>query len=191
MIRTLCTDIAGVLLVEGQAYSDHRGWLSRAFDAALHTPLLPHNRAWVQENAIRSMRRVIRGFHFRQDCLEWKLLRVVRGKAYDVVVDLRPDSASYLKWQSFRLADYDHKHLLIPAGCAHGIQAVSAELDFSFHTSAPYDEQLDNGFAWNDPTLAIPWPLTPPILSERDRLAGPIISLVPQFADWFSNSACK
>jgi dTDP-4-dehydrorhamnose 3,5-epimerase len=184
---SVSTEIVGAVLLSADVHADDRGWLQRAFDWRVHGKLLPEPLKWVQENQLRSRQRVIRGFHFRSDSCEWKLLRVVHGWAFDVIVDIRPQSSTFLKWESFLLKDDDHKHLLIPAGCAHAIQALTDPLDFCFATSATYDSALDKGFAWNDPMLNVPWPLTPPILSQRDAAAVSLSEMFPRFDAWFGD----
>jgi dTDP-4-dehydrorhamnose 3,5-epimerase len=158
------------------------------WDVSLHTSLLPPGMSWAQENQLRSCERAIRGFHFRGDLIEWKLVYVVSGEAYDVVVDIRPNSPSFLRWQAFVLDERRNQQILIPPGCAHGIQALSQKIDFVLWTSVPYDSAKDFGFAWNDPTLNVPWPLQPPVLSERDRAAERVETLIPRLHDWFTES---
>jgi dTDP-4-dehydrorhamnose 3,5-epimerase len=158
---------------------DSRGWVMRVADDKWQIPKA-NNLNWVQTTALRSVLGALRGFHFRADLEEWKLVRVISGRAFDVIVDLRPHSVSYLRSVSFDLTDDEPKMLLIPPGCAHAIQAVSPVLDFSLSVTVPYSSEPDRGFRWDDPTVGTIWPIQPPILSDRDSHA-PFLSDISEF----------
>ncbi len=179
------TGIAGLRLIHTRRHLDERGWFSRTYCSA---ELASAGIACppVQENCSRSRRRTIRGLHVRADLSEAKFVRVTRGALFDVVVDLRPASPTYLGWRSFALRDSVPVHLLVPPGCAHGFQVTSAWADVHYAVDAYYRPDLDVTMAWNDPELAIPWPLPRPVLSDRDLSAPTLADLRPRLAEWFA-----
>ena len=129
----------------------------------------PHG--FVQDSLSRSSRGVIRGLHIRGGHGEAKLVRCSYGAVFDVVVDLRPTSPTYLRWESFALDGETQVSLFVPAGCAHGFQARSEVADVAYLIDRPHDPSEDVSIAFDDPALAIPWPLPVTIMSARDRAA--------------------
>ena len=127
--------------------------------------------AFVQDSLSRSARGVVRGLHVRRGDGEAKLVRCSYGAIYDVVVDLRPASPTYLNWESFELRDDEQVTLYVPAGCAHGFQALTDPADVSYKIDCAHDPAEDVSIAFDDPQLAIPWPLPATARSQRDRLA--------------------
>lgn len=134
---------------------------------------------------MRSRRGVVRGLHMRSELSEAKLVRCSRGKVFDVVVDLRPWSPTFLRWESFDLDDERHLQVYIPPGCAHGMQALSEVTDVSYRVDASYDPQLEAALAWNDPEIAIDWPLEDSTMSERDQAAPTLEQIRPRLAEWY------
>ena len=120
------------------------------------------------------MRGVVRGLHVRRGHGEAKLVRCSHGTIFDVVVDLRPGSPTYRNWESFELRDDEQVTIYVPAGCAHGFQALSESADVSYMIDRTHDPAEDVSIAFNDPELAISWPLPVATLSQRDRLAPPL-----------------
>jgi dTDP-4-dehydrorhamnose 3,5-epimerase len=179
------TSIPGLLTIRPRPICDERGWFMRSFSAPQYAAAGIDQAALVQENHSRSRRGVLRGLHTRAELREAKLVRVARGEVFDVVVDLRPASPTFLQWRSFILDDATHLQVRIPAGCAHGFQALSEVADVCYKVDAPYDPALDVTIAWNDPCLAIEWPLSDPLLSERDRLAPPLSAVREHLGEWF------
>ncbi|HLF99064.1 MAG TPA: dTDP-4-dehydrorhamnose 3,5-epimerase family protein [Acidimicrobiia bacterium] len=168
---------------------DERGWFLRVFDAASYAAAgIDHTRL-VQENQSRSKRRTIRGLHGRCALSEAKLIRCVRGSLFDVVVDLRPWSPTFLQWESFDLDDDTHTQIYVPAGFAHGFQALAEPTDIGYRVDSPYDPALDVAVAFDDPDLAIPWPLDDPIVSERDRDAPRLSDIRDQLTNWYGTDA--
>ncbi|KAA0939363.1 dTDP-4-dehydrorhamnose 3,5-epimerase [Streptomyces apricus] len=163
--------IAGAYLFEPTPYADERGFFSRTFDADVvrSVGLDPH--AFVQDSVSRSARGVLRGLHLRSGAGEAKLVRCSYGKVFDVVVDLRPDSPTYRNVATFELSDETQATLYIPAGCAHGFQALTATADTSYRIDRPHDPAEDVTIAFDDPELAIAWPLPVTSMSPRDREA--------------------
>jgi dTDP-4-dehydrorhamnose 3,5-epimerase len=167
-------DIAGALLLRPTPHADERGFFCRTFDAEVLRSAGLNPDAFIQHSLSRSVRGVVRGLHVRRGDGEAKLVRCSYGAIFDVVVDLRPDSPSYGKWESFELRDDSQVTLYVPAGCAHGFQALTDTADVSYMIDRPHDPSEDVSIAFDDPGLAIPWPLPVTIMSSRDRLAPPL-----------------
>lgn len=109
----------------------------------------------------------------------------MRAAIFEVVVDLRPWSSTFGRWEQFWLDDEAHRQILVPPGCAHGFQVVSDLADICYKHDAVYAPELEAGMAWNDPELAVPWPLPDPILSMRDRQAPSLAEIRPALASWY------
>lgn len=166
--------IAGVLVFRPQLHVDERGFFCRTFDADITRAAGIDPAAFTQDSLSRSARGVVRGLHTRRGSGETKLVRCSYGAIFDVVLDLRTDSPTYLSWESFDLRDDEQVTLYIPAGCAHGFQALSDPADISYRIDRPHDPSEDVSVAFDDPDLAIPWPLPVAFVSERDRSAPPL-----------------
>lgn len=171
--------IAGALLFEPVPHVDERGFFCRTFDAAIMRDAGINPNAFVQDSLSRSALGVVRGLHLRRGAGEAKLVRCSYGAIFDVVVDLRPSSPTYRNWESFELGDDAQTSLYIPAGCAHGFQALTATADVSYRIDRPHDPSEDVSIAFDDAELAIPWPLPVAAVSERDRVAPPLAAFTP------------
>lgn len=181
------TSIHGVKLIQPEPRPDERGFFVRVFDAELYAEAgIDHTRL-VQENQSRSRRRTIRGLHTRSNLTESKLIRCARGEIFDVVVDLRPWSPTFLRWERFLLDDVTFAQLWVPPGCAHGFQALSDVADVCYRVDAAYDPTVDVAVLYCDPELAIPWPLPEPIVSARDRAAPPLAEVRPLLEEWYGS----
>ncbi len=165
--------IAGALLFVPTPHVDERGFFSRTFDAEVMRAA-GVDPAFAQDSLSRSVRGVVRGLHVRRGDGEAKLVRCSYGAIFDVIVDLRPASPTYRNWESFELRDSGQVSLYVPAGCAHGFQALTDPADVSYRIDRPHDPAEDVSIAYDDPELAIPWPLPVTIRSEQDRLAPPL-----------------
>jgi dTDP-4-dehydrorhamnose 3,5-epimerase len=173
--------IAGALLLRPTPHVDERGFFSRTFDAAVMRAAGIDPAGFVQDSISRSGRGVLRGLHLRGGPGEAKLIRCSYGAIFDVVVDLRPASPTYRNWESFELRDTEQASLYIPAGCAHGFQALTDPADVSYRIDREHDPSQDVTIAYDDPGLAIPWPLPITAMSDRDRRASPLLcSVLPQ-----------
>jgi dTDP-4-dehydrorhamnose 3,5-epimerase len=150
---------------------DERGFFCRTFDAEVMRAAGIDPAAFAQDSISRSARGVIRGLHVRRGDGEAKLVRCSYGAIFDVVVDLRPSSPTQGNWESFALRDDEQVTLYVPAGCAHGFQALTGPADVSYRIDRRHDPAEDVSIAFDDPELAIPWPLPAAARSERDRLA--------------------
>ncbi|MFD7666045.1 dTDP-4-dehydrorhamnose 3,5-epimerase [Streptomyces sp. NPDC059788] len=163
--------IAGAYLFEPTPYADERGFFCRTFDADVVRSVGLDPDAFVQDSLSRSVRGVLRGLHLRSGAGEAKLVRCSYGRIFDVVVDLRTDSPTYRSVATFELSGETQTTLYVPAGCAHGFQALTETADTSYRIDRPHDPAEDVTIAFDDPELAIDWPLAPTTMSERDRKA--------------------
>jgi dTDP-4-dehydrorhamnose 3,5-epimerase len=171
MPRRVDTEIEGLVLIEPEVHGDERGFLLETFRTERWRELGVIEE-FVQENHSRSTRRgTLRGLHFQTEPGQAKLVRCLRGRIWDVAVDLRRDSPTYRRWEGHELDDERHRQLLVPAGFGHGFCVLSDVADVAYKLSSPYAPQTEGGIAWDDPEIAIEWPIADPILSERDRAA--------------------
>ncbi len=169
-IERLATEIEGLVLLEASAHGDERGFLVESFRAERWAEL-GVDCEFVQDNHSRSTRGILRGLHFQTSPGQAKLVRCVRGSIWDVAVDLRRDSPAYGKWEGHELSDSNHRQLFVPVGFAHGFCVLSDLADVSYKLSSYYDPATEAGIAWDDPDIAIEWPVPDPQTSERDRSA--------------------
>ena len=163
--------IAGALLLTPTPHVDERGFFSRTFDADIVRSAGIDPAGFVQDSLSRSVRGVVRGLHVRRGEGESKLVRCSYGAVFDVIVDLRPGSPTYGNWESFQLRDEKQVSVYVPAGCAHGFQALTEPADVSYRIDRPHDPTEDVSIRFDDPELAIPWPLPPTLMSPRDKSA--------------------
>jgi dTDP-4-dehydrorhamnose 3,5-epimerase len=168
--------IAGALLFRPLPHRDERGFFSRTFDRDIVRAAGLDPDAFVQDSLSRSRRGVVRGMHVRSGAGEAKLVRCSYGSVFDVVVDLRPDSPTYLNREVFDLTGDNQVTVYVPAGCAHGFQALTEPADVSYRIDRAHDPSEDVSIRFDDPDLAIPWPLPVTLMSERD-LAAPTLAL--------------
>jgi len=159
----------GLLLIELAIHRDERGFFAERFHLAEFAARgLPTH--FVQDNHSRSAPGVLRGLHVQQDPPQGKLVGVTRGRICDVTVDLRPESATFGRHCRLELSDVNGRMLWIPAGFAHGFCVLGDEpADVVYKVDAPYNPAGESGIVWDDPDLAIPWPVKAPILSARDE----------------------
>ena len=164
------TPIKDLLLIETTIFADERGSFQETFrqDIFAQQGISPD---FVQSNQSRSKRHVLRGLHFQTAHPQGKLVRTVWGEIYDVAVDLRKESPTLGKWYGILLGQENRKQLYIPPGFAHGFLTLSDEAIVLYDCTDYYDAAGQDGIIWNDPTLAIDWPIgeNHPILSEKDR----------------------
>lgn len=161
-------DLPGVLLVEAKSFEDPRGYFMETYKrSAFQSGGIPSE--FVQDNLSQSMRGVLRGLHYQKSPMaQGKLLSVLSGAIFDVAVDIRQGSPTFGEWIGVRLAAEEHRLLYVPEGFAHGFQALEDGTLVWYKVTSEYAPELDRGIAWNDPRLAIDWPLENPILSEKD-----------------------
>jgi dTDP-4-dehydrorhamnose 3,5-epimerase len=163
------TAVQGAWLVEVNRITDDRGFFARVW---CQDEFTEHGikADWVQANVGRSVRAgTLRGMHYQRDPhAEAKLVRCTRGAVYDVALDLRRTSPSYLRWAGVTLDADEHAMLYIPAGCAHGYQTLADDSEITYFTSAPYDRDAATGGRYDDPAFGIEWPLPVEVISGQD-----------------------
>lgn len=179
-MKFLETPLAGLYVVELEALRDERGFFARTF-CLREFEALGVNLAVAQCNvSLNTRAATIRGLHFQAPPHEEaKLIRCTRGAIYDVAVDIRPGSHTYLRWHSVELTPDNGQMLYIPHGFAHGFQTLADNTEVSYLMSEFYHAESGGGLRWDDPLLAITWPLGNPILSDKDR-KHPLLNRAPR-----------
>jgi len=180
--RRLDTDIPDVALIEPEVHGDERGFMVETFRADAWRGL-GADAGFVQENHSRSGADILRGIHFQTSPGQAKLVRCARGRIWDVVVDLRRDSPTYRRWEGHELDDETHRQLFVPIGFGHGFCVLSESADVTYKLSSYYDSDTEAGIAWDDPDVGIEWPVSEPVLSERDR-GAPRLAEVADELPW-------
>lgn len=173
-MKLLATPLPGLFTLEPAVHPDERGFLIEAYRHTWHAELgIPESAQFVQDNHSRSTRGVVRGLHFQVGAGVAKLVRCARGRVFDVAVDLRQGSPTYGRWAAVELDDENMRELYVPVGFAHGFCALSDVADVLYKQTGYYDPELERGIAWNDPEIAVEWPLPPSelIVSARDAAA--------------------
>jgi len=163
------TALDGVVLITPAVHGDERGFFLETFREDAYARLLGPDERFVQDNHSRSRRGVLRGLHFQTRQPQGKLLRCVAGEIYDVAVDVRPGSPKYGSWVGVTLSEANKQQLYIPPGFAHGFQVVSASADVEYKCTDYYDPGGEGGVRWDDPDLAINWPVAEAIVSDKDQ----------------------
>ncbi len=179
-VQTREMSLPGVLLFLPTPHHDDRGLFTRTFDVATASAhgLIPES--FLQDSQSRSRRGTIRGLHGRAGRGEAKLVRCARGAVLDVLVDARPDSPTFGQHLAVTLDDTDFAHLFVPAGLLHGFQALTEQADVCYRIDREHVPGEDLGVRFDDPELAIEWPLPVTAISDRDRTAGSWTQLVAE-----------
>ena len=167
------TAIPDVLMIEPEVFADARGFFFESFNQRVFDHAIGQHINFVQDNHSRSAQGVLRGLHYQIRQPQGKLVRAVRGTAFHVTVDLRRSSATFGHWVGSELSEVNHLHMWIPPGLAHGFIVTSESADICYKTTDYYAPEFERCIAWNDPELAISWPLplnTPPLLSSKDQM---------------------
>jgi dTDP-4-dehydrorhamnose 3,5-epimerase len=174
-MKAIPTAIPDVLVIEPAVFGDARGfffesWNERAFDALVGRPV-----RFVQDNHSMSARNVLRGLHYQVRQAQGKLVRVVAGEGYDVAVDLRRSSPTFGRWVGERLSAENHRMMWVPPGFAHGFVVLSDSAEFLYKTTDYYAPEHERTLLWNDPALAIDWPMSgAPVLKPKDASGTPL-----------------
>jgi len=164
------TAIPDLLIVEPKVFADERGFFFESYNERAFAQATGIAAKFVQDNHSRSVRNTVRGLHYQIQHAEGKLVRVVAGEIFDVVVDIRRSSPTFGQWVGERLSAENKKMIWIPAGLAHGFAVLSESADFLYKTTDYWAPQYERTLLWNDPQLAIDWPLAGnPILTDKDR----------------------
>lgn len=173
------TELPEVLLIEPKAFGDSRGFFFESYQAERYQQM-GINLPFVQDNISRSSKNVLRGLHFQLQHTQGKLVGVTRGAVYDVAVDVRYGSPTFGKAVGFVLDDENHHQLYIPPGFAHGFCVLTDVVDFYYKCTDLYHPASEMGIIWNDPDLNISWPITEPILSNKDQQYSRLRDLTPE-----------
>ncbi len=178
-MRALPTALPGVLLIEPDVHRDARGFFVETYHAGKYPELGIADR-FVQDNHSRSIRGTLRGLHLQVRRPQSKLIRVIAGEIFDVAVDVRRGSPTFGKWTGAVLSAENFLQYYVPVGFAHGFVVTSEVAEVEYKCGDVYDKAAEVGILWNDPALAIAWPASQPILSERDQLNRPLAELMDQ-----------
>jgi dTDP-4-dehydrorhamnose 3,5-epimerase len=167
-VKVIRTGIDGVLVVEPEVYRDERGYFAETYHSR---KLREHGISddFVQDNQSRSVRGTLRGLHSQSRRPQSKLVRVLSGEIFDVAVDVRRSSPTFKQWVGVVLSADNFKQLYVPAGFLHGFCVLSPEAEVAYKCGNFYDPGGELGVIWNDPDLAIEWPIQAPLLSPKDR----------------------
>jgi dTDP-4-dehydrorhamnose 3,5-epimerase len=167
-MRVIETALPGVVLIEPRVIRDQRGFFVETYHAERYAAAglsLP----FVQDNHSRSVRGTLRGLHFQWRKPQGKLVRAIEGEIYDVAVDIREDSPTFGQWVDALLSAENFLQIYVPPGFAHGFCVTSEIAQVEYKCTDVYDPGGEGGIAWDDPDLAIPWPIAEPVLSGRDQ----------------------
>jgi dTDP-4-dehydrorhamnose 3,5-epimerase len=168
------TAIADVLVLEPKVFGDARGFFLESYNQRDFAQATGLQANFVQDNHSRSSRGVLRGLHYQIQHPQGKLVRVTQGEVFDVVVDMRRSSPTYGRWVGETLSGTNHKQMWVPPGCAHGFLVLSEQADFLYKTTDYWYPEHERSVLWNDPDLAIAWPLdAPPTLAAKDAQGTP------------------
>lgn len=169
-MKAIETAIAGVLLIEPRIFEDERGFFYESFNDRTFREVTGLDVEFVQDNHSRSARNVLRGLHYQLQQPQGKLVRVVHGEIFDVVVDIRRDSPTFGQWVGELLSADNRRQQWIPVGMAHGFMVLSKFAEVLYKTTDYYAPAYERCIVWNDPDLAIDWPVIgTPVLSAKDR----------------------
>ncbi len=164
------TALPEVVIVEPDVYRDPRGFFLETYHARKYSEA-GIAATFVQDNLSRSVRGILRGLHAQRRRPQGKLIRVVEGEIFDVAVDIRRGSPTFARWVAVRLSGKNFRQCYVPPGFAHGFCVLSEEVVVEYKVTDFYDPTDEIGLIWNDPDLAIEWPITAPVLSTKDGAA--------------------
>lgn len=180
-MRVIATELPDVQIIEPQVFGDDRGFFYESFNARQFADLTGIDCTFVQDNHSRSARGVLRGLHYQVQHAQGKLVRVSAGEVFDVAVDIRHSSPTFGRWVGTLLSAENKRQLWIPEGFAHGFLVLSEFAEFLYKTTDYYAPQHERCIRWDDPQLAIDWPLaTSPLLSGKDQ-AGTTLAAAELF----------
>ena len=169
------TAIPDVLILEPKVFGDVRGFFFESYNRKAFHEATGLDVDFVQDNHSRSAQGVLRGLHYQIQHPQGKLVRVVAGAVFDVVVDIRRSSPTFGQWVGIELSAENKKMLWVPPGCAHGFLVLSDGTEFLYKTTDYYAPASERAIAWNDPQIGIAWPLPfAPLLSAKDQAAVPL-----------------
>jgi dTDP-4-dehydrorhamnose 3,5-epimerase len=168
-VKVIETVLPGALIIEPKVFGDHRGFFLETWREDQYQSLGIKEK-FVQDNHSRSAKNVLRGLHLQKKNPQGKLVRVASGSVYDVAADIDPHSPTFGKWVGIELNDKNLRQFYVPPGYAHGFCVLSDMADFLYRCTDYYSPADEGGVRWDDPDLAIPWPVNHPALSDKDKL---------------------
>lgn len=169
------TGLPGVLILEPRVFGDSRGFFMESFNARAFEDATGLRQEFVQDNHSRSARGVLRGLHYQIHEAQGKLVRVTRGRVFDVAVDLRRSSATFGQWAGAELSEENNLQMWVPEGFAHGFVVLSESADFLYKTTGYYAPEHERCLMWNDPAVGVDWPFEGgPVLSAKDQAGLPL-----------------
>ncbi|GAB7521237.1 dTDP-4-dehydrorhamnose 3,5-epimerase [Paraburkholderia sp. 2C] len=169
-ITVTATALPEVKLIEPKVFGDARGFFLESFNEREFAEKVGVAARFVQDNHSRSAKGVLRGMHYQIQHAQGKLVRVVAGEVFDVVVDIRRRSPNFGKWVGFNLSAENHRQMWVPEGFAHGFLVLSETADFLYKTTDYWYPEYERCLAWNDPGVGIQWPMEgEPVMAEKDR----------------------
>jgi dTDP-4-dehydrorhamnose 3,5-epimerase len=181
-VKVVQTDIPGVLILEPKVFGDSRGFFLETYNAQRYAEAgVPG--PFVQDNLSRSVRGTLRGLHFQEPNAQGKLVSCTAGAVWDVAVDVRKGSPTFGKWVGVELTADNKRQFWVPPGFAHGFCVLSESADFSYKCTALYSPKDEGSVRWDDPALAIPWPVQAPLLSAKDA-AAPLLAEAPKLPQY-------
>lgn len=169
-MQVIDLELNGLKLIRPQVFGDERGFFLESYSAPRYQAA-GIDVTFVQDNHSLSVKGTLRGLHYQSSPGQAKLMRVSRGRIWDVAVDIRPDSKTFGRWQALELDDQKHEQLFIPVGFAHGFCVLSDVAEVQYKVSTPYDAKTECALSYADPELDVAWPVTSPVLSGRDLQA--------------------
>jgi dTDP-4-dehydrorhamnose 3,5-epimerase len=171
-MKVIPTKLKDCVIIEPEIFGDQRGFFLETFQAERYREKAGIDLPFVQDNHSRSGKGVLRGLHFQKTRPQGKLVRVVRGEVFDVAVDIRKGSPSFGLWMGVTLSEDNHRQFWVPPGFAHGFVVLSETADFEYKCTDYYEPSDEGSLLWNDPSLSIDWPISEPLLSDKDRNAA-------------------
>jgi dTDP-4-dehydrorhamnose 3,5-epimerase len=182
-MRFAATELDGVILIEPEVFRDERGFFLETYHADKYRAG-GIDVSFVQDNHSWSVGGTLRGLHMQLRRPQGKLIRVIEGEIFDVAVDLRRGSPTFGRWVGVTLSADKFTQCYVPPGFAHGFCVMSALAQVEYKCTDPYDKASEIGVAWNDPALAIAWPIEKPLLSARDSKHPPLTQLLDLLPEW-------
>lgn len=186
-MNVIKTNIADVCIIEPKVFGDERGFFLETFQLQRYREFAGIDLPFVQDNHSRSSKGVLRGLHFQKTKPQGKLVRVVSGEVFDVAVDIRPSSQTFGQWAGVYLSGENKRQFWVPPGLAHGFLVLSDYADFEYKCTDYYDPNDEGSLIWNDPDVAIEWPLNQlqgceVKLSEKDQVADCLAELKKEWS---------
>jgi dTDP-4-dehydrorhamnose 3,5-epimerase len=176
-VRVEPTTLPGVALIEPNVFPDARGFFLEAYHAERYAEA-GIRATFVQDNHSRSVRGTVRGLHAQLLRPQAKLVRVLQGEIFDVVVDIRRGSPTFKRWIGVMLSAENFRQIYVPTGFAHGFCVTSDVADIEYKCTDFYAPGDELGLLWNDPEIGVAWPITDPVLSDKDRAGTPLAALL-------------